>query len=637
MSRLLTQHDIETVMKLLDSNSSVGFIAPTGSGKSTLLATALHNEGAKTFIIQPTNSAVEGLYERQRSQLGNDVVGYAAEMKIRYFNTMLSRIRNFNSRETKPDTSMVYVTSGHIERVFMDLVRFFQSRKRDTEVDLAFCDIIMLDEAHNGSLDNDVIITLWKVLLDAGCNVPIMLLASATLNMELTKLENSPMYKADSDPVFPIRIQYHDTDYILGNKTIYEDIAATIKNLHNIDKGYQTIDTDTWLVFCPGRGEVDSILRLMENVEDMEVVPVYSDMTAQQRALIYKNTGHKRKLVIATNIAESSVTIPNVSGVFDCCLEKINTTSLSGAQKLELAYISKSSAEQRKGRTGRTCPGFCYRFCTEGFFTQLKAEREKEIHRVPIYNVILKFIDLSLDPVELFPEIAESRMREAIILLKDLGMISYKKTMITTDMGRFASHFYLSIRNIAILYNILEVLPVFPCLCVLVLIDTYNPGLFYLGETEDMTRFARYESETDIGVMLNVIVDYLSTTNGEISRHRIVRFSRERSLNNKRFSEIMMGISRNMSTLENLGKKVEIGLFSVANLLDKIRPYIVQHYEIVERHAKVYTIPNTDIQYHTTENQLHQSGFVYSVKLVPLIFRESGNKRKPKRHIVLSM
>ena len=143
--------DITSILKLLASGEPVvGFVAPTGSGKSTTAVEAIVNiVPSCVFVVEPTVVAADSLRRRMQSFLGKDKVGMAAEGYVQYVNPKLTALRDQRtpSKQLGNTTKLVYCTAGHMRRVFLDIIKYGMSRGLK-DVDLAFTDVLILDEAH---------------------------------------------------------------------------------------------------------------------------------------------------------------------------------------------------------------------------------------------------------------------------------------------------------------------------------------------------------------------------------------------------------------------------------------------------------------------------------------------------------
>jgi len=396
----------------------------------------------------------------------------------------------------------------------------------------------------------------------------------------------------------PVEIQYHNLDYKPDSKNIYTDLALVISNKH-MRAPVQDLETSKWLVFCPGSSEVELVCSLLRNfnLEKVKIYPAYSDLPKEQiDAIFEKSELGYRSIIVATNIAEASITLDGLDGVFDSLTEKISEASSSGGFRLVLTNISKSSAAQRKGRTGRTHVGFCYRMCTESYFEKLPAQRAPEIDRVPLTGVIVELLNVGVNPKELFKfRISKKRLSDTMATLKTLKMID--KSNNVTELGNFATRFQLGVYNSAIIYNWMknERFPIYPIITLACIIDCYGPSYyFYPKKMEDMTAkdydkvkenhyneyFEKFEGDNDIESMLklwNYMTENLDGVNA--GYNQILEFCKVNSLNNKKIQELIKVVGHTAKTIARLyGKDFVVGPFNERKVFRVADKYIKEAY-----------------------------------------------------------
>ena len=651
---MISETDLKRVKEGLINNDVVRVVAPPGTGKSTLLVKSLYEELGTTgriFICEPTVPAVDSLTSYMKRILGDAVVGSAAERIIRY----------------DRNNQVVYCTSGHLMEKL--LTYFRDGRIKSSGIN--FCTIIMIDEAHNRSIENDTIISLWKIIIDVAIasgyksmTRPKLILSSATLDSRNSIFNSSPIYQIGTSG-YDVKTIYHNRDYSPYDKNLYIDVAKVVieKHLQNpLDGDSKELKKsgDTWLVFCAGTEEVSAVIRYLNNKDNytrsfassskeskielrsqlqppkpvdieelsedeaalddgaleqksttgskeisqdinLEVIPAYSDLPPAEREKIFTEPKPGvRKVIVATNIAETSITISNLTGVFDTMTEKYSETSLSGSYRLVLDSISKASSNQRCGRVGRTRPGFCYRMCTPSAFERLVPQRRPEILRIPLYNTVIKIIRTGLDPVILFKDLLkdespteQSKIQSSYTLLRILGMINKDNRI--TKMGAFATEFTLSVRNTAILWHWLKNgLPPFPAAVALSLIDCFGPSYFYYprSTSEDdpltseittyETYFSKFNDETDLGVLLNLWRDlYQNLSSFDVklkTLHTITQWSIKNMMNNRKIIEMYRNVYHISNTLKYLEYEVVAGPFTNAGCIGHITPLLRKIY-----------------------------------------------------------
>ncbi len=490
---IINESTIDHVLKVVLSDNPLdlilGIMAPTGSGKSTTLIEAIQRKASielgrsvKIFVVEPTIVAVHGLYRRMTSLYGDSInISYAAESNVKYDNK----------------SEIVYCTDGHMEN---KMLSNFRDGAPIDEID--FCDILVLDEAHKSSLAQDTIVSLWKTALSKNVRVPKLIFVSATLNINDIGFLNIKIIKVDPKS-FNVEIMYSDKDYEVDSKLLYRNMAEIIYKSHletpiksfsnkPDNNGVKWPGYDQWLCFCPGQKEVLTVADILQNLieedekeskskkQNLEVIPIFGSIGPENYMKIFipPQVGIRR-VIISTNLAESSVTIEFVTWIFDTMTEKYTETTPSGGERLALGNISRSSAKQRAGRTGRVCPGKVTRMCTENYYlNHLEEQRLPEIKRVPLHNMIIKILNVGLDPAEVFSgRIEKESLKISIKTLTLLGMI---KDGEVTAMGNFATHFPLSVRGSAILWHWIEKnYSIFPGIVMSCLIDCYDNQSYF--------------------------------------------------------------------------------------------------------------------------------------------------------------
>lgn len=627
----ITDEQNNEILKFISENQYCGIIAPTGSGKSTAMIQNIYEKGSATvFVTQPTIPAAKSLYKEMAKRLGDDKVGFAAEGTVQYTRY----------------TPIVYCTAGHLRRKMLNY--FENGLVKDGAID--FCTVIVLDEAHNGSLDNDIITELWIQAVKQGAEVPRLVLASATLSKESTVFEDLPIYELPTRSM-KVDIEYASKDYTPDNKNLYIDMSIAVLTKH-INNPVPENDVSKWLVFCAGSREVEDVCSIIREAELEKVLifPVYSSLPDEQRAKITSDIplGH-RAIFVATNIVEASLTIDGLDGVFDSLTEKVGETSSSGGLRLVVKHISKSSASQRKGRTGRTRPGFCFRMCTPRFFETLTAQREPEIARVPLTNVSIEFINVGLDPVALFKgRVSQQRIKDTIDLLKSLEMIDKKNKV--TELGTFVTMFPLGVRNSAMIYNWMQLkkkdgspYAIYPIIVLTCLIDSYNPWYYYIPKkSEDYTveeynkfknkyfkeKFGKYESNSDLKTLLlmwNDLINNFKTLKPNYDE--LFQWSFEHSLNNKKIQEVLKVIKQCCEKISNDNDVIiPIGTFNediFLKLASKVltKSYGDNIYDMVK--DGVYINKKNKVYYKMDNQQKLNPSLKYqSKKIIGLITRE---------------
>ncbi|PAV77893.1 hypothetical protein WR25_13988 [Diploscapter pachys] len=335
------------IKDLLMENPVNVIIAETGSGKSTQIPQICHQigltDGGKMIAVsQPRRVAAISLAHRVAQEMNSEIgrkVGYHV------------RFEQMKSDETR----VLYLTDGMLLRETMN------------DVYLNDYSVVIIDEAHERSLHTDVLFavlrTVQKSRKKENMDPLRIVIMSATLQAELFSeyFDDVPVYVI-SGRTFPVDVFYANSLNSSSSDYVYWS-TITILQVHQ----REPIEDDV-LVFLTGKEEIEHVAQQLRNFntdlnQKLHVVPLYAALSpaAQMRAFQPAPQGH-RKVVLATNIAETSITIPGIRVVIDS--GKVKTKSFTASDRtdvLKVHDISKSQAKQRAGRAGREAPGKCYR------------------------------------------------------------------------------------------------------------------------------------------------------------------------------------------------------------------------------------------------------------------------------------
>jgi len=340
---------IAEVKNHLANNNTLIVNAPPGAGKSTLLPLTLLDEnwlaGKKIIMLEPRRLAAKTIATRM-AELWGDKVGGTIGYRIRFENRV--------SAQTKIEV----VTEGILTRMLHN------------DNALENVGLVIFDEFHERSLFADVAMALCREAQQVLRPDLRMMVMSATLNMpQLTVLLNCPVAVSEGKQ-YPVEIKYvGEGDAFLLPETTAQVIVKAVKE-----------NEGDVLVFLPGEGEIRKCAELLKGkLLDFTIHPLYGQLPQREQfAAIMPNKNGKRKVVLATSIAETSLTIEGVKIVIDSGFARVSKFDpKSGLSRLETVQITKDSADQRAGRAGRLSAGVCYRMWT-------KANQERLIeHRIP--------------------------------------------------------------------------------------------------------------------------------------------------------------------------------------------------------------------------------------------------------------
>ncbi|MCK9193645.1 MAG: ATP-dependent RNA helicase HrpA [Nevskia sp.] len=385
----------------------------TGSGKTTQLPKLCLELGRGTRGLightQPRRLAARSVANRIARELnGNigDLVGYETRFDRRVSERSLIKL----------------MTDGIL----------LAELQRDREL-LAY-DTIIIDEAHERSLNIDFLLGWLKRLLPRRPDLKVII-TSATLDPEKlaqhfadARGQAAPIFTVEGR-AYPVEIRYREAD---KDDDLEAQVASAIDSLWS---GNRVGDT---LVFLPGEREINDLTRsLPGRFPRAEVLPLYSRLPAEKQDKVFSSGGAPR-IVLATNVAETSVTVPGIRYVVDTGTARINRYSPRlGVQQLQIEGISQAASNQRSGRCGRVGPGIALRLYEQDNFDTRPLFTDPEILRANLAGVILQMATLGLGDVEDFPWLDAPEQRhvsEGYRLLQTLGALDDDKRI--TPLGR---------------------------------------------------------------------------------------------------------------------------------------------------------------------------------------------------------
>lgn len=396
----------------LAANNCAVLVAPPGAGKTTLVPLVLLKEpwatGKKILVLEPRRLAARTAAARMASTLGEQV-GDTVGLRVR-----------FGSKVTKR-TRIEVVTEGVFTRLVLD----------DPSLDGVAA--VLFDEFHERSLDADLGLALAR---DAqqGLRADLKLLVmSATLNGALVAalLGDAPVVESQGR-AFPVETRYLGRDL---RSPIEHQVAGAVERALRADSG-------SLLVFLPGTGEIRRTAALLEErITDanVDIVALYGtlDPREQDRAISPSQPG-RRKVVLATSIAETSLTIEGVHVVVDSGLSRVPRYEPDVAlTRLETVRVSRAAADQRRGRAGRTEPGVCYRLWDEPQTASLEPYTRPEILSADLSSFLLDLAHWgATDPSKLafLDTPPQAALAEARTLLLELGAVGVDGRI--TEEGR---------------------------------------------------------------------------------------------------------------------------------------------------------------------------------------------------------
>ncbi|MGH8025678.1 MAG: ATP-dependent RNA helicase HrpA, partial [Pseudoxanthomonas sp.] len=423
--------EADKIVELIRAHPVVVIAGETGSGKTTqlpkLCLAAGRGVAGMIGCTQPRRIAARAVARRVAEELGTHIgsgpVGGAVGFQVRF------------NDQVGDDTRIKFMTDGIL------LAEIASDRW------LSAYDTIIVDEAHERSLNIDFLLGYLKQLLRKRRDLKVIV-TSATIDTERFSrhFDDAPVIDVEGR-TFPVEVRYRplegegsgnpdardSSESRRGERTVNEAIVAVIDEITRQDPRGDV------LMFLPGEREIRDAHQALERrkYRETEVTPLYARLSARDQDKVF-NPGTKRRLVLATNVAETSLTVPRIKYVVDPGYARVKR--YSPRQKLDRLHIepvSQASANQRKGRCGRISDGICYRLYAEADFDSRPEFTDPEIRRSSLAGVILRMLPLGLGRIEDFPFLEppdERAIADGWQQLGELGAVDKDKKL--TAIGR---------------------------------------------------------------------------------------------------------------------------------------------------------------------------------------------------------
>jgi ATP-dependent helicase HrpB len=479
--RQLPIYEIEQhLVEVAKSGGRLILRAPTGSGKSTqvpqMLADQVFCGGGQIVVLQPRRMAARMLASRVAAERGEalgESVGYQVRME----------------GKSSARTRILYVTEGILLRRMIG------------DPELRGVSVVVFDEFHERHLYGDITLARALDLQETARPDLKIIVMSATLEVgELEKYLAPCEVLESAGRTFPVEI--HHAERSAGQRSPWE-VAAEALAAHA-----PAMDSGHALVFMPGAYEIQRTIgeiRATPALRDFGVFALHGEMpSSQQDEAVAPGAG--RKIIVSTNVAETSLTIEGVTLVVDSGLARVaRYDARRGINTLLIEKISRASADQRAGRAGRTAPGRCVRLWMEKEHELRAASELPEVKRLDLAEVILSLKAAGVTNLENFRwlEAPEPRaLQRAVELLHDLGALDAEEAI--TPLGRRMLAFPVHPRYARLLLEA-EKLGCVKAACLLAAL-TQGRGLLVKSESRDMDRrrdeMLRDGAESDVTVQL---------------------------------------------------------------------------------------------------------------------------------------
>ncbi len=510
----------QRILDTLQTNQVIIVQSPTGSGKTTQIPVILHEAGYSDngviAVTQPRRIAALSVSEFISKQLGTSypgLVGY----KMRF--------------EDKTDltTKIKIMTDG----ILLQEMKLDPMMKKYS--------VIMVDEAHERSLNIDFVLGLLKRVLKVRPDLKIIV-SSATMNAEKfsTYFDGCPIVTIDTI-TYPVTVIYDPPTIPASTNTLTAEEALLSKISNTIDRILYNKTEGDILIFLPGEKAIkDCINKLyrMPYSRKIQMIPLYGRLPKEEQERVFDPAPFgRKKVIISTNIAETSVTIDGITSVIDSGLAKLNFYSpRTYTSSLIETPVSKASCNQRRGRAGRTQAGTCYRLYPRKDYDTRESYTTEEIFRTDLSEVVLRMAELGITDFETFDFISQppkEAIRGAVETLRMLKAINPDNTL--SSIGTLMVLFPLPPRvSRIIVESILKYPEVMEeVLIAAAFLSTHSP--FVLPQGEEMDARRAHHSFRDIQ---GDFVSYVKLYRTYLKQQSREQFCKKNYLDEKVMAEI---------------------------------------------------------------------------------------------------
>lgn len=409
--------EVDHIKRLLSDNQVIVVAGETGSGKTTQLPKICLDLGlgSRGLIAhtQPRRVAARTVAARIAEELGTNLgslVGY----QVRF------------TDQSSPNTLVKLMTDGIL----------LSEIQRDPYLRNYEC--IVIDEAHERSINIDFLLGYLKQLLPKRPDLRLII-TSATIDVDRFSehFDSAPVVEV-SGRTFPVEIFYRpwEEEY----ESPVDAVVGQVKNILETETtSHQASDI---LVFCTGERDIREMALALRRTQlkNLDILPLYSRLSVSEQDRVFKS-GRGRRVVLATNVAETSLTVPGIGFVIDTGTARISRYSVrTKVQRLPIEPISQASANQRAGRCGRIAEGICIRLYSEQDFATRDEFTPPEIMRTNLAAVILQMQNLNLGDIADFPFVErpqDKQIRDGLRLLEELSLVDSHDRI--TNLGRLLS------------------------------------------------------------------------------------------------------------------------------------------------------------------------------------------------------
>ena len=485
----------EEIVELIRTHQVVVIAGETGSGKTTqlpkLCLAAGRGEAGLIGCTQPRRLAARSVARRVAEELGTQL-GDKVGFQVRF------------TDQVSEQSLIKFMTDGIL--------------LAETQGDpwLSAYDTIIIDEAHERSLNIDFLLGYLKRLMVKRPELKIIV-TSATIDTTrfAEHFDNAPVVSVEGR-AYPVEVRWRSTDEVAARRQqrasdmqqgSAEHVAAVLDEITHDDPQGDV------LVFMPGEREIRDahLLLSRRQYRETEIMPLYARLSTADQDRVFK-PGSKRRVVLATNVAETSLTVPRIRYVIDTGTARVKRYSQrSQLERLHVEPISQAAADQRKGRCGRVGPGVCYRLYDEADYAARVAYVDPELLRSSLANVILRMLSLQLGEVDEFPFLESPDPRvvsDGYRRLAEIGAIDEGRQL--TAIGRTLARLPIDVQLARMLVEAEKLGSLRELLVVVAFLSTQDPRERPADARQqaDAAHAAFADPKSDIVGVLNLWRDY---------------------------------------------------------------------------------------------------------------------------------
>ena len=578
---------VDDIREAIENHQVVIIAGETGSGKTTQIPKICMNSGRGIRGLightQPRRIAARSVAARIAEEIGEQV-GQQIGYQVRF-------------TDNTSEQSRVKVMTDGILLAEVQHDRFLDGY-----------DTIIIDEAHERSLNIDFLLGYLRQLLPKRPDLKIII-TSATIEVERFSefFDKAPVIEV-SGRTYPVDVRYRPLtgDEDDRDQGWTDGVLGALDEIEQHERRQKQPPGDV-LVFLPGEREIRSLSKVLRHVDlrHTEVLPLYSRLSNAEQNRVFQS--HKgRRIVLSTNVAETSLTVPGIRYVIDTGVARISRYSVrSKIQRLPVEPISQASANQRAGRCGRVAPGICFRLYDETDFLNRPEYTDPEILRTNLASVILQMATSGLGDIRQFPflEAPEKRqINDGYKLLEELGAVDDKRRV--TRLGRTMARLPLDPRLARMLVTAAELGSLSETLVIIAGLSIQDPRERPQEKQQaaDQAHAPFNDKESDFVTLLNVW-NFYEEQRQELSQNQLKKVCQKNFLSWMRMREWRdihrqlalicreqkLGVNRDSASYEALHKAI------LAGLLGQVAVKVEKKEYLATRNRKVLIFPGSKV------------------------------------------